>query len=189
MKIDATEAAKQYGVNSDIVKAGRHAGTYSLLQPLNHSMKANLMRNMDRVYLYFKQLVSEGRQMTMEEAESVAQGRVWTGSEAKEVNLIDDFGGIQNAIAFATSQYTSGGLVEVETFPKPKMNPFLALSCADNANLTGAGSVLRILHTALNDSIPNFIKPTSMLLSMDETTAMETIIGDAFLHAHTNSKQ
>jgi ClpP class serine protease len=179
VKLDATEAAKRHGVNFDSVTAGKHAGTYSLFQPLNHSMKMNLSRNMDRVYMYFKKLVSEGRNMTLEETEDLAQGRVWTGCQAKDINLVDDFGGIHRAIAYATSTYTSGGLVEVEIFPKPKQFPFLGSFDMETASSMDTDCVQQLLIGALDGSVSKFATPCSVVLCMDEATAMQTIIRDA----------
>lgn len=54
---------------------------HSLFHQLNDAMKTNLTRNMDRVYQYFKQIVSAGRNIPIEKMEEVAQGRVWSGSQ------------------------------------------------------------------------------------------------------------
>lgn len=58
------------------------------MTPLTPGMKDNLERLALGFYDYFKQIVGEARSLTVEEVENVAQGRVWTGEQAKEVGLV-----------------------------------------------------------------------------------------------------
>lgn len=119
VKIDAAEAAKRHGIEFNSVSSSHHAQTFSLFHPLNDAMRSNLKRNMNRVYEYFKLLVSDARHIPLVQVEDVAQGRVWTGTQAKEVGLIDDFGGIHHAISYASAKYAEGA-AEIEIFPKPQ---------------------------------------------------------------------
>lgn len=179
IKLDATEAARRHGVHFDSVAVGKHAGTYSLFEPLNHSMKTNLSRNMDRIYNYFKKIVSEGRGISLEETEKVAKGRVWTGAQAKDMKLIDDFGGIHHAISYAISNYTTGGLVEVEVFPKPKQYPFIGALDKVSTVAMDDNRMKHLLNEVMEGSVSRFVAPCSVLMCIDERTAMQTIINDA----------
>jgi len=57
--------------------------------------------NVDECYDMFKKMVAEGRGMSLEEVENLAKGRVHTGEKAKNINLVDDFGGLEEAIGHA----------------------------------------------------------------------------------------
>jgi len=184
VKLDAVEAARRHGVEFDCVSSGEHAQTFSLFHPLNDAMRANLTRNMDRVYQYFKQLVSEGRGIPLSEVEALAQGRVWTGEQAKEINLVDEFGGINRAISYATAKYTSG-VAEIEVFPKPlSLKERLAkVSQMDMAHVSAENSMSSnlILKTVLEGTV---VTPCSVLLTMDESSAVKIIIEDVCERLH-----
>lgn len=88
IKFDATNFAKSYGICSDYYPYGNHGAAAGPLTPLTPGTKANLERLCLNFYDYFKQIVADARSMSDDEVENVAQGRVWTGEEAKEVGLI-----------------------------------------------------------------------------------------------------
>ena len=88
VKFDATNWAKSYGIRSDYHPHGSHGAAAHPLTPLTPGMKNNLERLAQGFYDYFKQIVSDARSLTAEEVEAVAQGRVWTGEQAKEVGLV-----------------------------------------------------------------------------------------------------
>mmetsp|Transcript_2571 Transcript_2571/g.3616 ORF Transcript_2571/g.3616 Transcript_2571/m.3616 type:complete len:815 (-) Transcript_2571:6-2450(-) len=117
LKFDLSEMAAQYGVNVEHVATGPHSTSYNLFQPMTKPVKTNFSRNVDRFYDYFKQLVSNGRGMTMSEVEAIAQGRVWTGEQAKQVGLVDEHGGLVRAISYAQNNFTSGDAA-IEVWPK-----------------------------------------------------------------------
>lgn len=119
VKLDASELARSYGVEANFVSSGHHAATYSTLHPLTKRMKHNLQRNIDKFYKYFKTIVSEGRGIPFEEVERVAQGRVWTGAQAKDNRLVDELGGIDRAVSYAKRNYTANGYADIEIYPKP----------------------------------------------------------------------
>lgn len=120
IRFDASEAAKKYGIGVDSITSGDYGTMNNMFQPLTKKNKMNQNRNIDRVYLYFKQLVSKGRQMSLTDVESVAQGRVWTGQQAKEVGLCDELGGLEQAISFCKKEFTTTGYADVLVYPKPK---------------------------------------------------------------------
>lgn len=80
-------------------------------------MKENFANFADRAYLHFKKLVGDGRDMDIDVVETLAQRRVWTGEQAKELALVDELGGLQRAIAFAQREYTTSGEAIVVPWP------------------------------------------------------------------------
>jgi protease-4 len=58
----------------------------------------------DDIYDQFKSVVAKGRGLTLERVQEIARGRVWTGEDAKEIGLVDELGGMKDAIAYAAKQ-------------------------------------------------------------------------------------
>ncbi len=98
------------GINAEQVNTHKNAMGYSLFEPLQSGYKNAMERAIDQVYNLFKSRVSEGRTISLEEVENYAKGHVWTGKEAKEIGLIDQIGGLQDAI------YEASQLAKIENF-------------------------------------------------------------------------
>jgi protease-4 len=88
------------GVNSDGVSTNELVGI-SPGRPLADGYKSLIQMNIERGYKRFISLVADERGMTLEEVDNVAQGRVWVGSQALELGLVDELGGLSEAIAAA----------------------------------------------------------------------------------------
>lgn len=127
MRVDLRGLAKQYGITFDSVSTSEMSGSFDPFYPINHRMKDNFSNFADRAYMHFKELVGTGREMDMDMVETVAQGRVWTGEQAKQIGLVDELGGLDRAIAFAQRNYTASGEASVVSWPpKPSLFDFLA---------------------------------------------------------------
>ena len=79
-------------------------------EPMTDAFRANVTKGIERVYDTFISRVAAGRNMTKEQVNEIAQGRVWTGAEAKEIGLVDEIGNIDDAITEAAN------LAEIETY-------------------------------------------------------------------------
>lgn len=90
------------GVTFDGVKTGEYADA-GIHRPMTENEKKMIQTEIDLIYSTFKQRVADGRKKDTAYVETIAQGRVWTGFRAKEIGLIDRFGGIQDAIRSAAS--------------------------------------------------------------------------------------
>jgi len=86
------------GVTFDGVKTAPYADIGSVFRPMNENEKKFVQQSIDEIYLSFKQRVADGRKKTVEYIDSIAQGRVWSGSKAIQNGLIDKFGGLQDAV-------------------------------------------------------------------------------------------
>lgn len=86
------------GVTFDGVKTAPYADAGSIYRPLSENEKKFIQKSIDEVYLNFKQRVAEGRKTSIEYIDSIAQGRVWSGTKALKNGLIDKYGGLQDAI-------------------------------------------------------------------------------------------
>jgi len=90
------------GINTEQIMTNENA-KYSPFVPLNEKFKAVTLEGVERVYKTFVTHVAEGRKMTFAQVDSIAQGRVWTGTEAKKNGLVDKIGNLNDAIKEAAS--------------------------------------------------------------------------------------
>ena len=99
---DASELlTDKLSLHWDGVKTNRLADMGSLYRPLNDEEKALIQQSVNEGYKLFTKRCAEGRNMPLEELEKIAEGRVWTGEMAKELNLVDALGDLDTAIAYA----------------------------------------------------------------------------------------
>lgn len=92
------------GVTFDGVKTGPYADIMTITRPMNEKEKQMIQAEIETIYSLFKKRVAEGRQKDTLYVDSIAQGRIWTGTRAKDIGLIDRFGGIDDAIASAAGK-------------------------------------------------------------------------------------
>ena len=108
-------------VNFTPVKSNKHSDMLSLMRPFDDAELAYMQAGIEDVYSNFVGIVSEGRSLTTEHVDSVAQGRVWTGSDAIGIGLVDEIGTLQDAILYASSLagYQSEKEYKVIGYPRP----------------------------------------------------------------------
>ena len=185
VKLDASKWAKDYGIKSDYYPHGSHAAALSPLVPLTPSTKDNITRMVAGFYDYFKQIVANGRSMSVDEVERVAKGRVWTGEQAKEVGLVDFLGGLDRAVSYAKSTHTKSDIVDVEYWPR-KRGIWDMISGKDSLAeiVSGAISSANSTNEEIDSimSLFNEMKQLSFadkphyMLTMDEKTALDLIL-------------
>lgn len=107
------------GVTFDGVKTGPYADAGSVYRPLNENEKKLVQANVNMIYAQFKQRVADGRKKDTAYVDSIAQGRVWTGTRAKEIGLIDRFGGLGDAIKSAAAMAKLTGY-SVREYPESR---------------------------------------------------------------------
>lgn len=99
---DASELITQkLGVKFDHVKTNAHSDFGTVSRPFSAEEMAYLERYVSRGYETFRKRVADGRKMTTEEVERIAQGHVWIGTDAKDIKLVDQLGGLNEAVAKA----------------------------------------------------------------------------------------
>jgi protease-4 len=99
---DASELLNdKLGITTDVVKTNQHSDIPSFTRPMN-SFEANLMQEyVEEGYSLFVSHVAEGRKMERTEVDAIGQGRVWTGENALEIGLVDQLGGLEDAVKLA----------------------------------------------------------------------------------------
>ena len=107
------------GITFDGVKTGPYADVMSVTRPMSDKEKEIIQAEIESIYSIFKQRVADGRKKDTTYIDSIAQGRVWTGTRAKEIGLIDKFGGIEDAVI---SVARKAGLTnyQVKEYPEPE---------------------------------------------------------------------
>jgi protease-4 len=110
------------GMNWELTKRGRNADFFSSNRSFTKEQRDILQREIYEFYKKFVQKVADGRGKSWEEIDEIAKGRVWTGETAKELGLVDELGGLREAISLAKEK---AGIPEQEevriiTFPKKK---------------------------------------------------------------------
>jgi protease-4 len=117
------------GLNTDTVKTNAHSDFGSGERPLNEFEREVLRKNVNNTYQTFLKRVSDGRKLTIKQVDEIAQGRVWTGKDAKELKLVDELGGLDKALEIAAKKAEISDY-EIEYFPKEE-NPILKIIGAD----------------------------------------------------------
>lgn len=95
------EIAGKAGINAEQVGTHHFSVDYTLFEPMRDDFRAVLRQDIDETYQLFLDRVCEGRGMKRERADSLAQGRVWSGKQALENDLIDGLGGMPEALEMA----------------------------------------------------------------------------------------
>ena len=90
--------ADNIGINAEQVATNINAVTYSFFEPLNDNQREFIKEGILDIYDLFSRRVAEGRNLSREEVENIAQGRVWTGTDALKNGLVDELGGLDLAL-------------------------------------------------------------------------------------------
>ncbi|MFM7014919.1 MAG: signal peptide peptidase SppA [Bacteroidota bacterium] len=91
------------GVTFDTYKTNSYGDIGTMSRPMTESEKLIIQRSVDQVYNTFTSRVAEGRKMTQASVDSIGQGRVWSGVDAKRIGLVDEIGNINDAIKSAAA--------------------------------------------------------------------------------------
>jgi protease-4 len=110
------------GANIQSTSIGKHAEIDSPARPYNAEELAKLNEQLQAFYDSFVEKVAESRHTSPEKIDAIAQGRVWTGQQAKQNHLVDELGGLDRAIAIAKqrAKLPADREVELKVYPAPK---------------------------------------------------------------------
>jgi len=120
--IDGT--LKKVGLNMEGVSQGKYAQMYSPVRPFSPEERARVAENMQATYDTFVEKAAQGRNTTPEKIDAIAQGRVWTGRQAKQLGLVDELGGLERAVAIAKQRAKIAQDTEVELVIYPPKKSF-----------------------------------------------------------------
>ncbi|MEA3505613.1 MAG: signal peptide peptidase SppA [Bacteroidota bacterium] len=106
------------GITFDHVKTNENSGFFSVNRPLTKFERNIIQKSVETIYDSFITKVSVGRDLTKEQVDNIGQGRVWAGSDAKEIGLIDAFGGLNRAILSASRMAKIENNYRIVEYPK-----------------------------------------------------------------------
>ena len=118
LRFNAEKLAANNGVTWDVVKTARFADINTVSRPKNPQELANIQRIVDRIYDRFITKVADSRKLPKNKVQEIAQGRVWSGTAAKQLGLVDEIGGLEDAVAEAAKQAKLGDDWQLEEYPK-----------------------------------------------------------------------
>lgn len=95
---------EKLGITTDEVEVTKHGVLGGITKPLDAEESAVAQRNVERTYREFKSRVAEGRGKDTAYIETIAQGHVWTGTQGIKIGLVDEIGGLDEAIAYAAKK-------------------------------------------------------------------------------------
>ena len=111
---------EKIGLDIETVADGQVADINSPVAPYSDDARARLQQQIDAIYETFLDKAAQGRSMTRDAVHAVAQGRVWTGRQAKDLGLVDELGGLARAVTVAKERAGIGADVEVTLVPYPR---------------------------------------------------------------------
>ena len=115
-----SKVTKKVGVGVETVGSNKHSDMFSLMRPFDSQELTFMQASVEDIYDTFVNLVAEGRSLEPSRVDEIAQGRVWIGSDAQEISLVDEIGTLEDAVFYAASL---AGLerdsYKVVGYPKP----------------------------------------------------------------------
>lgn len=150
MMPNAKGLTEKLGVSFDVVKTNPYADFGNLTRPMNDGEKGLMQMYVNNGYELFLTRCSDGRGISMEELDKIAQGRVWTGSTAKELGLVDELGGLDKALEIAIAK---AGVDAYTVMSYPKKEGFL-----ESLMNTNPGNYIkgRMLNSKMSDMYRQF---------------------------------
>ena len=163
---------EKLGANIESTSTGRHAEIYSPDRRFTDEERAKVMESMQAFYDQFVEKVAEARQTTPEKIDQIAQGRVWTGQQAKQVGLVDELGGMHTAIAAAKQRahIPADEEVELVVFP-PRRSFYEVLSesldqpAATRQSMSAAEAIMTLLGPRDRSVLAAILAPSRLFRS------------------------
>ncbi|MBR4601315.1 MAG: signal peptide peptidase SppA, partial [Prevotella sp.] len=157
---------EKLGVKFEEIKTNKFATFGSMSRPINEEEMAYLNRYIERGYDLFRSRVAEGRKMSVDEVEKIAQGHVWLGQDALKIKLVDALGGLDDAIKKAAElakieEYHSVAYPEPEGWETQLLNKF-----NDNNYIEAQARLV----------LGEYYEPFMLLRTMDKQNAIQARI-------------
>jgi protease IV len=140
---------EKLGVTFDQVKNAPYADFPASHRPLTGEEAARMQESVDTIYSVFKRHVAAGRNLSMAKVDEIGQGRVWTGTDAKAIGLVDAMGGLGRALKSAAAKAKLGDY-KVVTYPEPVDKVSMLLK-----KFKANGASEEVMKAALKDELGN----------------------------------
>lgn len=123
MLFNSEDLFNKIGIAIDTVKTNKSSDFGSPVRPISDYESMIISKSIDKTYTVFKKRVSEGRKLSMNAVQEIAQGRVWSGVDAKKIGLVDTLGGMELAISIAAKKAKISSNYTIKNIPETK-SPF-----------------------------------------------------------------
>ncbi|MEI6051577.1 MAG: S49 family peptidase, partial [Opitutaceae bacterium] len=120
LQFDVQKLANNVGLTFDVVKTGKYADAITITRPKTDEELAIFQKMVDWIYGEFVGKVALARKLKKDDVQEIAQGRVWSGSEAKRLGLVDEIGGLDDAIQYAVKKAGLGKNYRIVEYPQKK---------------------------------------------------------------------
>ncbi|HVU00994.1 MAG TPA: signal peptide peptidase SppA [Polyangiaceae bacterium] len=171
-KADVSGLMKKIGVGVEVYKTAPRADAESLFRPFSEEERQELVHKVGQFYDVFLSRVADGRHMSKEAVDRIGQGRVWTGEQAKENGLVDELGGLRQALAYARRVAHLGEeapIVELPKIPTSLLGQLLGIE-----GIHDEAAIAKVLPPAVTDlahaMAPFLVHPSDKPLSRLEIT-------------------
>ena len=154
----------EYGVSGDGVRTTPLSGQPDILSGLTPEVDGMLQANIENGYARFIDLVAKSRGKTREQVDAIAQGRVWDGGTARQNGLVDQFGGLDDALAYAAKQAALEDGAWHADFKGQDVNPY--------------GSLLSALFGNDEDSAPTEARDFVSMAAIDQQALVGQALGE-----------
>jgi protease-4 len=148
MFANVQQLANNLGFTWDTVKTGNMAGMLTIARPKTPEELAVFQKMVDWVYEQFTDKVAQARRLDKAKVLEIAQGRVWSGVEAKQIGLVDEIGGLADAMAYAAKKAGLGTHYWISEYPRRRdLRDILNEMMQDlsQGNASGGGALQQIL--------------------------------------------
>jgi len=161
-KLVIGDTLDKIGIKREVISYGKNSGMFSAATPFSDSERAALRKISLDIYDSFVTKVAESRNMDKDDVLKVAEGRVWTGRQAKEINLVDQIGGIEDAISLAKklAGISPARNIDIEIYPRQ-----LGILDFIQEILTGGAPVTKM--NTLNSYIPVALLECPMIRGLE----------------------
>ena len=139
-------------VNITTISSNDHADMYSGTRPLSASETAYMQASVEKIYERFTSIVAGGRNLEVPYIDSIAQGRVWSGSDALEIGLVDSIGTLKDALVYAAGAAGNPDLAswQIAEYPKPLTTFEMILESLGGSASVFAGTPLEDVEKAFS---------------------------------------
>ncbi len=173
--LNLEDLGTKVGVNWEGVKTAELADIFSSTRPKTEAELAILQRSVDTIYDSFLDRVAEGRDLARPVVAELAQGRVWSGTAALDLGLVDELGGIDQAITTAAELAELDDDWKLQEYPEPgEWQRFLRIFLSPNA-------ARNTTHDPLTDQMLQFVDDTQILRSLNDPRGIYALMPYRFV--------
>lgn len=160
------ELSDKVGLTFDVVKTNKYSDFGNIMRPFNEGEKTLMQMMIAKGYDTFVTRCADGRGMTKEAIEKIAEGRVWTGEEAKKLGLVDELGGIDKALEIAVAK---AGIENYTVVSYPEKQDFLSV-------LFETGSTNYVESQLLKSKLGEYYQQFGLLKNLKEKSMIQARI-------------